>query len=268
MKRTLTILALTALASAVLATSLAAQTYTNSYGYTFNNPMSAMANEMFWNRMNSNLVYRAMLKKKGYTNEQLNKMSTKEMLAILGVEEASKEAKKSLPAAATKFRMAKSYVLLPDLAKSLTENAEYQKALVQVFSQGIQQYEKDAAPDGFDHDVAGAMTFLIASAYYVYRDGEEPNDQGTTFIGRAIQQNMDTDACRSIADLDKQKFYEFMIGMGTYLIVVYKQAVEGGDARAVDQVKAYAGDALKSYLKLDPATVRITANGLEGAAPR
>jgi hypothetical protein len=267
MKRTCSRLVPVLLAAAWLAPALSAQ-YTNSYGYTFNNPVSAMANTIVWNRMNARLMYQAMLKKKGYTDAQLSKLTTKQMLARLGVEGGAAEVQKSRPGAATKFRMAESYVLLPDLAKNLTADPGQQKALVQVFDQGVQAYEKDAAADGFGRDVAGAMTFLIASAYYVYRGGEEPDEKGTTFIGRAIQQNLESEEFRRIADLDKQKFYEFMIGMGTYLILAYKQAAEGGDARVVDQIKAYSGDALKSYLKLDPAAIRITANGLEGTAAR
>jgi len=121
--------------------------YTNSYGYTFNNPISATANSMFWDKMNSRLIYRMMLKKKGYTNEQLNKMSTEQMLALLGGTAAAPEAKKAIPGAPSKFRMSGQYVLLPELVKSLTDNAEYQKALLEVFAQGIQAYEKEAAPE-------------------------------------------------------------------------------------------------------------------------
>jgi hypothetical protein len=258
---------LVVLAAALLGPALAAQ-YTNSYGYTFNNPVSATANSMFWDKMNSRLIYRMMLKKKGYTNEQLNQMSTEQMLALLGGTSAAPEAKKAIPGAPTKFRMSGQFVLLPELVKSLTGNVEYQKALLEVFAQGIQAYEKEAAPDGFDHDVAGAMTFFIVSAYYVYRGGEEPNGDGTIFIGRAIQQNLDNPEFRLISDLDKQKFYEFMIGMGTYLIVAYKQAVGDDDLKTAGQLKSASADVLKAYLKLDPLTVRITANGLEGTAAR
>jgi hypothetical protein len=256
-----------ALASALLAPVLSAQ-YTNSYGYTFNNPISASANAMFWDKMNARLLYRSMLKKKGYTDEQLNAMSTEQMLALLGGAAGAPEAKKAIPGAPSKFRMSGRYELLPDLVKNLTPNAEYQKALLEVFIQGVQAYEKEAAPDGFDHDVAGAMTFFIASAYYVYRGGEEPNGDGTTFIGRAIQQNLDNPEFRRISDFDKQKFYEFMIGMGTYFIVAYKQAAGSDDLQTAGRLKSAAADVLKAYLKLDPMTVRITANGLEGAPQR
>jgi hypothetical protein len=263
MKRIVNLL-FVALFLALLAPALSAQ-YTNSYGYTFNNPVSASANAIFWSKMNARLTYRMMLKKRGYTDEQLGKMSTEQMEAILGGAAAAPEAKKAISGAPSKFRMAASYLCLPDLVKSLTDNQEYQKALLEVFIQGIQGYEKEAAPDGFDHDVAGAMTFFIAAAYYVYRDGEEPNGDGTTFIGRAIQEALDTPEFRQVTDADKQKFYEFMIGMGTYLIVAYKQAATAEDIKTAGQLKSSAADVLKAYLKLDPMTVRITAKGLEVA---
>jgi len=256
------------LAAAGMAPEARAQ-YTNSYGYSFNNPVSASANAMFWNSMNARAMYRTMLKKRGYTDAQLDKMSTEKMKALLGADASALEAKTAAPGrTASKFTMGKSYLLLPELVNNLSSDPKYRKALLDVLVQGIQAYEKDAGPDGFDYDVAGAMTFFIFSAYYIYREGEEPDDKGSTIMGRAIQQNMDTPEFAKIGDADKQKFYEFMIGMGTYLLLAYKQAVEEKNAEAAGVLKSIAADTLKAYLKLDPATVRITANGLEGAARR
>jgi hypothetical protein len=255
--------------SPVFAAMEARAQYANSYGYSFNNPVSASANAMFWNSMNARAMYRAMLKKRGYTDAQLDQMSTEQMKALLGAEASAPGAKTAAPGRlASKFTMGKTYLLLPDLVSNLSSDPKYRKALLDVLIQGMQAYEKDAAPDGFDHDVAGAMTFFISSAYYIYREGEEPDDTGSTIMGRAIQQRLDTPEFAKIGDADKQKFYEFMIGMGTYLLLTYKQAVEEKNAEAEGVLKSIAADTLKAYLKLDPETVRITANGLEGSARR
>lgn len=238
--------------------------YTNSYGYTFNNPISATCNSMFWESMNSRLIYRMMLKKHGTTDAQLNQMTTDQMLAALGGKAAAQtETQKPVSNPATKFSPTSRYLLLPALTESLTKDPVQQKALLGVFEQGVQYYEKEAGPKGMGHDVAGAMVFLIASSYYVFNDGQDPNSDGTEIIARSIQHNMDTPAFRQIADSDKQKFYELMIGLGTYLGVTYQLAVNTKDAAQVKALKGVAADALKGFLKLDPKTVRITANGLE-----
>ena len=255
--------------SPVLTAPDARAQYTNNYGYTFNNPVSALTSTMIWNSMNARLLYKSMLRKRGYTDAQIEKMSTEQMKKILGADPSAPPPAQAAPARpASKFAMGKSYLLLPDLVDNLSSDPKYRRALLDVLVQGVQAYEKDAAPDGFDHDVAGAITFFISAAYYIYRNGEEPDDAGSTIMGRALQQNMDTPEYARISDAEKQKFYEFMIGMGTYLILTYKQAVEEKSAEALDILKGIAADTLKAYLKLDPETVRITANGLEGSAAR
>jgi hypothetical protein len=240
--------------------------YTNSYGYTFNNPISASCNAIVWDKMNSRLVYRLMLKKRGYSDSQLGQMSTDQMLAALGGSSpAEPEAGKPAQTAATAFRPASRPLLLPAMAKSLVQDRAQQDALLEIMAQGLQGYEKEAASAGLKNDVAGAMAFLIASSYYVYNDGLEPDENGTELLARALQQSLDTPAFRQIADEDKQRFYELMIGLGTYLGVAYRQAVTDNDASLSAQLKGAAADALRGFLKLDPDTVRITAAGLESA---
>jgi hypothetical protein len=259
--------ALLALGTMIALSSPATAQYTSSYGYTFNNPISASCNTMFWNKMNARMLYRTMLKKKGYTDAQLNPMSTEKMLALLGGDPGAAEARKSAPGAATKFTMAGRYLLVSELAKGLVEDRETQKALQEVFVQGIREYEKQAAPSGFSRDVAGAITFFLGTAYFVYRGGEDPDEKGLDRIGWAIQAAWDTPEFKAISNSDKQKFYELMISLGTYLAVAYQQAVTGGNAVAAEQLKGAAAEILKGYLKLDPKTVRITANGLEIVKP-
>jgi len=85
-------------------------------------------------------------------------------------------------------------------------------------------------------------------------------------IGRALQQNLDTPEFRKIADADKQKFYELMIGLGTYLGAAFQQALAEKERGYVGQLKEVAADVLRGFLKLNPDAVRITAQGLEIAA--
>jgi hypothetical protein len=94
-------------------------------------------------------------------------------------------------------------------------------------------------------------------------NGLEPNENGTEIIARALQQNLNTPEFRQIADSDKQKFYKLMVGLATYLGVAYQQAVTSNDSRWIGQLKDAASASLKGFLKLDPTTVLITANGLE-----
>lgn len=250
----------------LLAPALARAQYTNRYGYTFNNPISASCNALFWDKMNARLIYRMMLKKRGYTDEQLGQMSTEQMRAVLGgPSKPPPEAKRSQPGAATKFKPAGKRLLLPALASGLVQDPEQRKALLQVFEAGIKGYEKEARASGFASDVAGAMAFFIGVSYFVYR-GEEPNSTGLEHLAVALQRTLDTAAFRAIADSDKQKFYELMIGLGTFLGASHQQARASGDAELAEKLKQAAAEVLKGFLKLDPDKVRFTEAGLDVAS--
>jgi hypothetical protein len=71
----------------------------------------------------------------------------------------------------------------------------------------------------------------------------------------------------AISAADKQKFYELMLVLGTFLMASRQQAVSDGDTATVASLKSAAGDALRGFLKLDPASFRITSNGLELIRP-
>lgn len=252
------------LLTVLVATAAHAQ-WTNSYGYSFNNPISASVNQMMWDSINQKMLLKSMLRKKGgYTDAQLDAMSTDQLLAALGGAKKAAEQSKQLPApAATKFKPTGKRVLVADLAANLTKDAEQQAVLRTVFEDGLEAYEKEAAKDGFTNDLAGAMAFFLGTAYYVSHDGQEPDDDGLTLVARQLQQALDTPDMKAVKDLDKQKLYELLVGMGTFVAVTWQSAVQSGDDALKKQMKDVADSILKSSFKLDPARVRITAAGLE-----
>ena len=245
---------------ALAATAASAQ-YTGMSGYSYNNPVSASIDGMLWSRMNSRLIYRMMLKKRGYTDAQLNPMRTEEMERILGGAPKAQEVARQPPA--TRFKMGPKRLVLGPLAASLTKDRAQQAALVTVFESGLVAYEQEAAKDKLNSDVAGSIAFLIGSSYMLVHDGQEPDENGITMLARQLQQVLDTPEMRKVADTDKQKFHELLVGLGTWMLVAWQQAVKDGDAATQATLKSTAGDVLKGYLKLEPGQYRITANGLE-----
>jgi hypothetical protein len=244
--------------------------YTNSYGYSFNNPISATANQYFWDGMNRRLLLRMMLKKRGYTDAQLGPMSTAQMKAIIeggatdtpaATVPAAKPAKTY--ANATRFKPAKKRLLVGTIVNSLVQDKAQRAQLVELFDGAIKSYETEARKTGFDNDLAGAMAFFIGAAYMVHHDGSEPDDKGLEALAVALREQMATSEMAKIAAADKQKFYELMLVLGTFLLVSYQQATNDHDAPTLASLKAAAGDALRGFIKLDPAAFTITANGLE-----
>lgn len=239
--------------------------YRGLSGFSFNNPVSASIDTMLWTRMNARLVYRVMLKKRGYTDAQLGPMSTAEMERILGGTQAALAASRQAPPAApaTGFKPSKGRLLVPALAASLTKDKEQQKALASVFEAGLQGYAKETEKEQLATDLGGGIAFFIACAYAVVNDGSEPPDEGVTALARQLQQALDTPQLRKVSDADKQRFFELLVSLGTWLLVTWQQAANDGDAALQASLKQTAGDVLRGYLKLEPQKVRITAAGLE-----
>jgi len=234
------------------------------YGVTFNNPVSASVNTMFWNQMSSHSLYRAMLKQRGYTDAQLGQLSTEQMRAALQGEKpaAAPAASRTPPRPATRFVPLPRRVLLPALVRSLTRDAQQQRAILQVLEAGIRGYEEEGKTTGWVNDVAGAIAYFVGATYLVYHDGESPSERGLDRLALALQQNLNTPQLSRAAAGDKQKFYELMIGLGTFLSVSYRQAAAAGESARTVELKRLAGETLKGFLKVDPETVRITEEGL------
>ncbi len=251
-----------ALALALLASAASAQ-WTNSYGYSFNNPVSASINQMVWDRINQGLLLKSMLKKKGYTDEQLKGLSNEQMVGLLGGAKKAAEESKAVPlTGASKFKPAGKRLLVGELASALTKEPEQQKVLREVFEQGIKGYEAEAGKEGFTNDLAGATAFFLGTAYYVFNNGTDPDGDGLTLVARQLQHVFDTPEVKKTPDADKQKLYELMIGMGTWLGVTWQVAVKENNAELQAKLKEAAGAVLKGYLKLEPSQVKITAAGL------
>lgn len=255
-------------AAVSLTAAPASAQYMSSYGYSFNNPISASLNTMMWDRVNQRMLLKSMLRRHGFTDAQIDKMSSDQMLAALGGAKMVAEAAKQAPTpatAATKFTPAKKQLLVPTLISSLTKDKAQQQALKEVFDAGFQAYEVEAAKEGLDHDVAGAIAYFIGVAYLVYHEGQEPDDDGLTLFARQLQQSMDTPDLKKVASADKQKFYELLVGLATWLIAGWQTAVQTNDDAFKAQLKESAGGVLKGYLKLEPDKVKFTAAGLEVA---
>lgn len=253
-----------ALALTLGATPAAAQ-YQGMSGFSFNNPVSASLDTMFWTRMNARLVYRMMLKKRGYTDAQLGPMTTAEMERILGGTQAAQAAARQPPPTipATRFKPSKGRLLVPALAASLTQDKAQQQVLVSVFEAGLVGYAKETEKEQLATDLGGSVAYFLACAYAVVNDGSEPPDEGITALARQLQQALDTPQMRKVGDADKQRFHELLVSLGTWLLVTWQQAANAGDLALQASLKQTAGDVLRGYLKLEPQKVRITQSGLE-----
>jgi len=246
--------------------------WTSGYGYSSFNPLSGTINTLSWDSYNSRLVYKIGLKEKGFTDAQLENMSTDELMkAYYGAgiakkqmdEEDGKEKKAPIAAKgafATQFKPSGKRVLMPAIIDSLTEDAGQRKELVKIFGQTMDAYEAEAKKANLENDIAGAIGFFAGMAFMV-QDGQVPDEDGMSFLTLAIRSELNTPEIKKISSLDKQKFYEFMLTMGSYLLLSEMSLTEEDkDTKAA--LKDVSKDVLIKFLGIDPSKVMLTSDGL------
>lgn len=238
--------------------------WTNSYGNTFNNPISSSLNQSSMDGINRRILLRSMLRKRGlYTEDQLQHMTEQQLLAALGgSKEVAAQAKALPPVAGAKFKPAQGRLMVDQLAAALSKDPQGQRALRMVFEQGLQAYEQQAVKEGLGNDLGGASAFFLACVYSVWHDGREPHEDGVVMASRQMQQAFDTQKMRETADADKQRLYEALVGLGTWLLFANQQAVKGRDANQRAQLRDGSGQMLQALFKLDAAKIDFTSAGL------
>ncbi len=239
--------------------------FQSGYGnWNFNNPMSATLNKMTWDSMSSRLIYKTGLKRKGYSEAQLDKMSTDELKeAYIGgklkpTASSPTTAKPKPPAKpATRFVPTKTRVLMPLFVDSLTQDSAQRKELKTAFEGAIRAYEKEAANAKLPNDMAAAMAYFVAATYELRN--EAPTEQAANLLVAAIQLTMDTPELRKVADIEKQKFYEYMVTMASYLAFAKTSLTDESQLKALQSA---ADKVLKRFTGIDPDKVMLTENGL------
>lgn len=254
------------------------ETWTNSYGNSFNNPTSALMNQFMWDDINKKSIYKPVLRKRGYTEEQLNNMSAYQMeQAILGKGGAAPAGDGSAPppntppppqpqpqpqyvAGATAFIPTQNRMIVTPLLDQLVTDKSLRTSVGQAAYAAFQGWEALAKKSGLSNDVAGATAFLVAASYQVY-SGRQVSDAGMIAAANALRVQMSTPQMAQVTYADKQKFYEMMITIGTVIVMFNQQAINTRDAAGQAAVRKQAGEVLRSFLKLDPDSFTLTDQG-------
>lgn len=248
-------------------------TWTNSYGNSFNNPTSALVNQFMWDDINKKSIYKPVLRKKGYTEQQLDNMSAYQMEQIIlgkGGSAPAGDGRTAAPppsqpapqyvAGATVFLPTQGRLVVTPLLDQLVPDKTMRTAVGQAAYAAFTGWEALAKKSGLSNDVAGATAFLVSASYQVYT-GRQVSDAGMINAANALRVQMSTPQMAQIASVDKQKFYEMMITIGTVLVMFNQQAVNARDAAAQAAVRQQAGEVLRGFLKLDPDSFTLTDQG-------
>lgn len=271
-------LALTLVALALPAPARAQ--YTNIFtGRTFSNPLSASLDTFVAHGIQKRMMYRTVLRKKGYSADEIDRIVRKldaEVLRYMkekkSVTDSPGEAKPAARPAArpanlvpvSRFKPTGKRLLLSQAAEAVGTTAEEKAAYKTIFAEVAKAYEAEAKRLGFANDIAGTMAFFVDASHTLYRPGISPiSDAGTRALVRQFQDTLNSDALRKSSDKDKQKLYEYYLSLGAYLYTLSEVAKEAKDETAKTGAAKLGGEGLKFLLKVDPSRVSLTENGLE-----
>ena len=240
--------------------------YHSAYGYSYSNPLSASVSTSLWHSVNSRLIWVHALKRKGYTSSQLDGLSLDQLKQayesgkVAGTKPAARPTPGPAKPPATRFMPNGRRILMPTIVNALTTDKAHRTVLKSLFMQGFREYEAAVKPQGLDNDIAGAVAFFAGAAFKL-QDGVAPPEAGLDRLAKATQIALDTDRVRGISNAEKQKFYEFFVTMGTYLLSSDGALTEEADQETRAGLRDAAAGVLKKFLKIDPAKLRLTDSG-------
>lgn len=149
-------------------------------------------------------------------------------------------------------------------AESLGETAEEKALLRNIYTTTKAAYEKETLQKGWKNNIAGAMTFFIASAVTVYHDGTEPSEEGMRhfFItfSDAINQ---TPGFGQISNSEKQAFYNKLIGFSGLLIAGYTEGKQSGNEETIKAYGKIAGMLFEMILGTRLDNVKVVNGYIE-----
>lgn len=157
-----------------------------------------------------------------------------------------------------RFKPARDWVLLPDLAKQLSTNETERAAVFQLLDQGTREARKLLAAEGAETDVAAATALFATQLWSVARNEELPEAHADALHAQIVAALTGPEMAK-VSDADKQRYWEFCIGFPIFVLGM-KEVVE--DPAAIAELRKVAGLGFESLLGVKPELVDIGANGL------
>lgn len=164
-------------------------------------------------------------------------------------------------------RAAKNYgVFVPDptvdtgraFAEALGETPEERKLIKSIYTATKTEFEKEASARGWKNNIAGGLTFFTATAVTVYRDADEPSENGVQTYYEILNAAVDEiPEFKDISNRDKQNFNNMTIGFAGLLLSGYIEGKQTGNADTVANYRKLAGMLIQMVLKTDPENIRI-----------
>lgn len=220
--------------------------WTNPYtGSTWNNPGSSLLDTMIQGRI--------------FAPSQPSTAGGAQGGADTGAESEAEFPRTS----ATGFQPVPGRLEVAAFAQSLTADPTEQAIFIEALDESIALFEQAARDLGRPHNVALAITYMIAANYTVYTGGLEVEEEAFETLWGAVHQMLaeSLDFKRS-SHRARQSLYETAVMTASLPLMGYVQAVEEGDSRSAAMYQEFAGQVLSSSLGVPPDEVLFTPTGV------
>lgn len=164
------------------------------------------------------------------------------------------------------FKPSARPVFYDTLIDAVAQNAEQKKALRQILVEGGKAVEAELAKAGHPHDLSAGLAVGLAVAWEL-ATGKEPSDKASDALLAQLRSALDSPELRASGDVDKQKMYEFGVGMAVFLKTMEELST---DAESKKGLKAFAGQFIEQLTGAGPDALILDDSGIRrkgGEAP-
>lgn len=144
------------------------------------------------------------------------------------------------------------------LSEALGSTAEEKALLKQLYLAVKAGYDKEAAANGWQNNIAGALTFFIVTNVTVYHESEEPSDRTVAALYDVLSETLDSiPEFGKMTNRDKQGFNNMLIGFAAIPLATYTEGKQNGDAATIKAARDISGQLIDMVLKTSPENMRF-----------
>ncbi len=150
---------------------------------------------------------------------------------------------------------------LKNIANELGKTADEKAVFLQLFTEVKKLFETEAADK--KNNVAGAATFLMATAVSVFHESPEPSKAATDRLFHGLNSIYDEiPQMASASNKDKQFLYDLYISYGGLILASYEEAKQTKNKETIDAIRVIAGSTLLDTFKINPTTIYFEGDSL------
>ncbi len=152
---------------------------------------------------------------------------------------------------ATKFTPVPGDDSVKKLADGLGNTPQERQQILQLANTGEQLFQTKYKGKGWDHTIAGAMTFFIVATHIV-NTGEQPGADAENNLYASLNATLARSDIAKAPNKDKAALYNVLLACAGLPLVFYVDGKQNNNAERVEQAKTMAAGFSRKLLGVEP----------------